>query len=152
MKIRNPLSFLAGLWRVDRRIEDFTTGITGSFNGTASFTMPQDRLFEAEPEELIYCEVGELQFGHFSGSSQRELKFSRGENNELHVSFADGRAFVDLDLSGGVASCSHVCGSDQYEVSYNVHSPTIIEEQWHVKGPTKNYRAFTILTRELKSL
>jgi len=142
------LDFLLGTWAVDRSIEDHRSGALGSFRGTA--------VLAAEPEvgrpgdrRARYDEAGELSFGTHAGPASRHLRYAAGPDAAVvRVSFADGRPFVDLDLSGGSWRAVHQCGADRYELTTIVRSRHIVEEHWRVRGPGKSYDAVTTLTRQ----
>ncbi|MHB8335506.1 MAG: DUF6314 family protein [Acidimicrobiales bacterium] len=65
MEIVDTLGFLLGSWRVQRRIEDHQSGISGSFSGVATFTQ-LSRGDASRPEKQVrFYENGELSFGAF---------------------------------------------------------------------------------------
>ena len=57
--------------------------------------------------------------------------------------FADGRPFYVLDLRTGQAQAEHGCGPDHYLISHRVLAADLLEEEWRVRGPDKDYRAIT---------
>jgi hypothetical protein len=63
------------------------------------------------------------------------------------VHFDDGLPFVDLDLGAGMWRSIHLCRDDRYQITTRVQSSLVIEEEWRVRGPEKNYDAVTTLTR-----
>ena len=141
------LDFLLGTWEVDRSIEDHRSGTRGSFHGTAVLAVDPD---DGRPADCRarYDETGELTFGAHAGPASRHLRYAAGPGSAVvRVSFADGRPFVDLDLSGGSWRAVHQCGADRYELTTIVRSRHVVEEHWHVRGPGKSYDAVTTLTR-----
>lgn len=147
MEIAGTLDFLLGTWEVERSIEDHRSGARGSFRGTA--------VLAAEPGQAPpgdrrarYDEAGELRFGTRAGPASRHLRYAARAGSEVvRVSFADGRPFVDLDLSSGRWQGVHECGADRYELTTVVVAPGVVEERWRVRGPAKSYDAVTTLTR-----
>lgn len=43
MEILDPLGFLLGSWRVERRIEDYRSSVNGTFDGIVTFAQLGDR-------------------------------------------------------------------------------------------------------------
>jgi len=128
------LDFLLGTWEVDRSIEDHRSGTLGSFHGTAVLAVDPD---EGRPGDgrARYDETGELTFGAHTGPASRHLLYAVGPGSAVVcVSFADGRPFVDLDLSGGSWRAVHQCGTDRYELTTIVRSRHVVEEHWHVRA------------------
>ncbi|MHB8335503.1 MAG: DUF6314 family protein [Acidimicrobiales bacterium] len=83
----------------------------------------------------------------FRGHCERNLEYLQHEGT-LQILFANGRSFIGFDLSKGSARNTHRCGSDLYEISFLVHSSDVLEENWRVLGPKKDYEATTTLVRE----
>lgn len=147
MEIVDTLGFLRGTWVIARSIEDRRTGTRGSFKGTATLTevpIGGDAALEARAH---YAEVGELRFGSHSGQARRTLEYRRLDDVTVMIYFANGRPFVDLDLSTGVWQSTHLCGDDRHEIATFVRSGNAMQERWRVQGPMTNYEAVTIHTR-----
>jgi hypothetical protein len=136
------LDFLLGTWSVERWIDDAQSGDAGTFHGTATFAK------EGEDESRVrFDETGVVRFGDYSGRASRRLFFSALPGPLIGVSFADGHHFIDLDLREGASQDHHQCASDGYDVTTTVIDDDHIEEQWRVRGPSKNYVALTLMTR-----
>jgi hypothetical protein len=135
------LAFLRGAWRVDRRLADHRSGATGTFAGEAEFAAT------ADPAVLRYTERGELRLGGHTGPAWRRLVCRGLPGGAVDVRFADGREFYRLDLASGRWRAKHVCGRDDYVVTFRVLSPDLMEERWRVLGPDKDYVTVTELER-----
>ena len=147
MEIVDTLGFLRGTWAVVRSIEDHWIGIRGSFNGTATLRAePIGRNVALEPRTR-YAEVGELRFGTHTGQARRTLEYRQRDAATVMIYFANGRPFVDLDLSTGVWESDHLCGDDRHEIATVVRSENIVQERWRVRGPMTDYEAIAIHTR-----
>lgn len=133
------LAFLAGRWRIDRRLDDRRAAASGRFTGLAGFT--------AVPGGLRYREDGELRFGGHAGPAWRELRYLAGPDGTADVRFADGRPFYRLDLRAGRWQARHECGQDLYLAGFEVLGDDLVTEHWRVRGPDKDYDSFTELRR-----
>jgi Family of unknown function (DUF6314) len=144
MVVTDTLDFLVGTWKVERSIEDHSSGLSGHFQGTAVLAgVPQDA---AAVTRASYQETGELRFGDHAGPARRGLDYVRADGAVM-LYFADGRPYVDLDLRSGTWRAEHPCVADLYEVTTIVRSPDELRELWRVRGPDKNYDATTTLRR-----
>jgi hypothetical protein len=148
MEIIDTLEFLLGSWRVERKIEDYQTRISGSFTGGATFAQLENLDGTCLEKRVRFQEAGTLSFGAFSGHCERSLEYHQREGTKVQAFFADGRPFIDFDVSRGSTHNTHSCGLDMYEISLFVRSNEVIEETWRVLGPMKDYAATTTLTRE----
>jgi Family of unknown function (DUF6314) len=146
LRIEDALEFFAGLWDLDRSIEDHRSGARGTFRGRASLTEIPAGAGPAA-ERLSYEEAGELLFGAYRGPAHRTLEYVRLQDASVQLCFADGRPFIDVDLSGGHCTRVHDCGEDRYEISMIAISRDLMEERWRVRGPEKDYDALTTLRR-----
>ncbi|MGO8859606.1 MAG: DUF6314 family protein [Acidimicrobiales bacterium] len=147
MEIVDTLGFLRGTWAIARSIEDHRTGTRGSFKGTATLTEVPIGCRVALEARAHYAEVGELHFGTHTGQARRTLEYRQLDDMTVMVYFANGRPFVDLDLSTGAWQSNHLCGDDRHEIATFVRSSNIVQERWRVQGPMTNYEAITIHTR-----
>jgi len=152
METVDTVGFLLGTWRLSRSIEDHRSATRGAFTGTARLTDGASAGGAVRPAGRTtrlahYEEEGELRFGSYRGAARRELGYERLESGAAMVYFADGRPFVDLDLTAGTWRSGHRCGEDDYEIVTVVRSPTMVEERWRVRGPEKDYDAVTTLAR-----
>ncbi len=139
--IDDTLGFLRGPWALSRLIEDDRSARCGRFTGAADVTVP------AGGGPARWVESGVLRFGDHEGPAERQLLLVPGPGSAVAVLFADGRHYVDLDLSAGSWHAVHLCGADRYEISTTVRSADLVEEAWAVTGPAKDYRAHTTLVR-----
>ncbi|MGA8115729.1 MAG: DUF6314 family protein [Actinocatenispora sp.] len=130
--VHDPVRYLTGRWRLDRRIVDERSGQTGTFVGAAEFRPAGDGLW--------YRESGELEFGGHRGEAWRELSYRRGDGTVLRVEFDDGRYFHDLDLSVGRWAVTHPCRADEYEGEFGIEGPDRWWQDWRVTGPAKDQR------------
>jgi len=117
----DPIAFLAGRWRVHRRLTDLETGTEGRFDGVADFGL-----------DGTWVETGRLRFGAYDGEARRVLRVVAGG-----VEFEDGRPFHPLDLTGGACAVEHLCGEDRYAGEYCVLGPDALRVVWFVTGPRK---------------
>jgi hypothetical protein len=88
-----------------------------------------------------------VRLGTYRAPARRRLELRARDDGGVTLEFADGRPFVDLDLSTGTWCATHDCGADRYELTTWVRSPATVEERWCVRGPAKRYDAVTTLAR-----
>lgn len=151
--VPGTLDLLLGCWSVERTLSDYRSGIDGSFRGSAEVSLlggrggDRDRPGgERAPGEWArYEEVGRLRFGGHEGPAARSLRYLGRPDGTVLAVFPDGRPFVECDLRGGWWEGEHRCGADRYGLSFHVRSPDAIEEHWRVRGPSKDYEAWTVL-------
>ncbi|MHB1570149.1 MAG: DUF6314 family protein [Solirubrobacteraceae bacterium] len=139
--VDDTLDFLVGTWSLSRELADHRTGARGSFTGTAVL-----RPVRAPAPGAEYEEVGRIRLGGHEGPAQRQLRWLRAEG-AVQVLFADGRPFFELDLRDGSCRVEHQCRADLYELSFQLADPDRLQERWRVRGPSKDYDAFTTWTR-----
>ncbi len=139
--VPDTLAFLRGWWRIERRLADHRSGVSGTFDGEAEFAAT------ADPAVLNYTERGELHFGGHVGPATRTLVFLGRPGGAADVRFADGREFYRLDLGQGRCQAEHRCGRDRYAVTCRVLAQDLLEENWQVLGPAKDYDSVTTLRR-----
>jgi hypothetical protein len=123
-------SYLPGTWRVERALEDATSG-TGCFRGSATFTPVADG--------LEWVETGRMTLGGYDGPARRTLRLVRNGRG-WEVRFADGRSFHRLDLEADRCAFVHPCGADLYRGELAVRGPDAFEIGWEVEGPAKAQR------------
>ncbi|MEP7023777.1 MAG: DUF6314 family protein [Actinomycetota bacterium] len=167
-QVTDTLGFLLGTWQVTRSIDDRRAGVRGSFDGTAVVAGLEGAGGLAGSSGLAgtagpagapggdllrpgaqagYTETGTLRFGMHQGPARRQLTVTRLDGGAVLLSFADGRPYIELDLSTGSCARTHPCRADTYEVTILVRSHDELEERWWVRGPAKDYRAVTTLLR-----
>jgi hypothetical protein len=122
-------AFLAGTWRVARRLWDHRLGHRGSYEGEAVFAL--------EGEGLAYRETGLLRLGAHEGVASRALRFEFPAPARACVLFADGRPFHVLDLSRGAWEAEHACGDDLYSGSFRALGSAVWIANWRIEGPRK---------------
>jgi Family of unknown function (DUF6314) len=145
--VADTLGFLVGSWVVTRSIQDYRSGLSGSFTGEATLAwVPGERRPDAGTR-ASYREVGELRYGSYTGAASRSLEYARLGDAAAMLYFPDGRPFTDLDLRSGSWRGSHLCGADRYEILTVALSDHVVQERWCVRGPTKDYDVATTLRR-----
>ena len=65
-------------------------------------------------------------------SASRTLDYVRLSSESILLCFADGRPFIEVDLSEGTCSRTHDCGEDVYEIEMALISDDLVEERWRV--------------------
>lgn len=134
------LGDFAGVWRLDRRIDDRRAGVTGRFAGQAELT--------PAGAGLAYVERGLLVLGTAAPmTAERRYLWAPGEGGRIAVSFADGRAFHSFDPGAGTAEAAHWCDPDAYRVSYDFTGWPVWRAVWEVRGPRKDYRMESLFRR-----
>jgi len=121
--------FLAGPWRIERRIADLRSGTAGRLTGEARFAPALGG--------LRYDERGTLAFGAHRGAAGRSHWFALDRLGAAEVRFCDGRPFHRLDLSSGRAEVVHDCPPDCYRGRYRIGGPDRWTLTWLVRGPRK---------------
>jgi hypothetical protein len=156
VQVPDTLDYLLGSWRVERRIEDRLSSLTGLFAGSATVTAapgpPDDPKPSTEAPLVYYSEVGTLRWDGHDIPSGRILVVTPSESGRAVLRFPDGRHFVDIDLRYGGCDARHVCGDDVYVIELTVHSQCLYEESWRVRGPRKDYAANAIHERAIPKL
>ncbi|HEY2835994.1 MAG TPA: DUF6314 family protein [Rhizomicrobium sp.] len=137
--VQDLRAFLAGPWRIARRIRDIQQGLTGRLTGSASFT--------PVPQGLTYDEAGLLRFGAYQGEAACRYLFAFDRDDAAQVRHADGSLFHPLNLSTGKDDIRHQCGEDLYLGRYRVLDRNRFVASWDVAGPRKRYRMATLYTR-----
>ena len=147
MKVADTLNFLLGRWTLERFFTDHRSGTDGRFEGNATITPSSSPRGAGLGLRAHYQEVGTLRLGRHEGPASRSLELVRLESSVVMLYFTDGKPFVDLDLRSGEWRSAHPCGEDHYEILTVARSPSEIEEQWRVRGPTEDYDAVATLRR-----
>jgi hypothetical protein len=142
--VPDPIAFLAGTWATRRELLDRSTGTTGTFSGTTTFT-PDDG-------GLRWDEEGTVCWASFRGPATRSYRIDPGVTGDpgdpgATVTFPDGRVLCHLDLRSGTARDEHACPPDTYRVHFTVTSYGTIDYSWDVTGPAKDHLLTTVLTR-----
>ncbi len=137
--VANLRAFLAGRWRISRRIGDVRLGIIGRLTGYATFAPATDG--------LAYDESGDLRFGSYLGHAIRRYHLVIDRPTAGEMRHADGTRFHELDLASGTANILHHCARDCYRGKYRILHENCFVAVWQVTGPRKDYRLATLHTR-----
>lgn len=136
---RSMRAYLAGAWRIERRIADRRGGRDGSFTGGAVFSAAGARV-------LHYREDGTLRMdGRAMKASQVYLWRFGGEGAD--VAFADGRPFHRVAPRTNAATALHDCPPDTYRVAYRFETADRWYQRWIVTGPRKDHTLESVFTR-----
>lgn len=122
-------AFLSGRWDLTRRIRDRRGGVTGSFQGHATFS-PAERGLE-------YLEQGEMKLGQMEGHAFRRYRYDFPESGRAEVFFEDGRYFHDLRLGPAAWRVRHECPPDLYLGRFYLVEPQAWKAIWLVQGSRK---------------
>lgn len=126
------LQDFAGVWRIERRIEDLGGGPAGRFEGEAVLTPTAGG--------LAYEESGLLRLGAgVPMLATRRYLWQAAGPGRIEVAFEDGRPFHGFELDDG-AEAAHDCAPDLYRVRYRFGDWPRWEAVWRVTGPRKDYR------------
>jgi len=128
-----------GRWRIARRIEDAWMGTTALFEGLARFT--------EDGRGLAYREVGELRVPQEVPMVASRDYLWRSEPGGIAVLYGDGRFFHRIKAGSDVVQDWHVCGEDEYDVTYNFTHWPRWRMIWKVQGPRKDYISISDFTR-----
>lgn len=132
------LTDFEGRWRIARRIEDEWMGTTGLFEGVGRFT--------PDGEGLAYREVGELKLPQEAPLAASRDYLWRAEPAGIAVLYHDGRFFHRIKAGADVVQDWHVCGEDDYDVTYNFTHWPDWRMIWKVRGPRKDYVSISDFT------
>jgi hypothetical protein len=141
------LDFLLGRWRVERTVTDHRGEDQSHFRGTATFSRRTVAGNEHRTDRVHFDEVGEYSLGEYHGEARRSLEYVASADSGVTINFADGHHFITLDLARGESHDEHLCNLDHYEITTIVKDRDLLEEQWRVEGPGKNYEAVSLLER-----
>ncbi|QQA44287.1 DUF6314 family protein [Pelagovum pacificum] len=134
------LSAFQGDWSLDREVEDYRSGETSAFGGTARFRAVADGLDLIEEGRWTRASWGAL------AASRRYIWRRDGEG--IEVLYADGRPFHRFIPAGHApVEALHHCEPDIYEVTYRFDLPDSWSAEWRVRGPAKDYLSRTIYRR-----
>lgn len=130
------LAAFAGLWEVERRIDDRRAGRAGRFTGTARFAPAAGG--------LAYVEEGELAFEGAAPMAATRAYHWREAAGRISLSFADGRPFHSFDAEAPAPEAAHDCPPDAYRVRYDFTAWPVWTAEWRVTGPRKDYAMTTV--------
>ncbi|MCC7282811.1 MAG: hypothetical protein IT556_10535 [Acetobacteraceae bacterium] len=123
-------AYLAGDWRIERRIRDRRLCCDGLFSGQARFG--------AAGAGLRCEETGRLRFGDYQGQARRGTFYDFVAPHKANVTFEQGGLFHDLDLRSGLWRALHPCGPDLYRGRIAARSADCWQAAWWVSGPRKD--------------
>lgn len=146
MEVTDTLAHLVGMWTVERTIRDHRAGADGSFEGALSVTTEPGGL-GARHRRARYEERGRFRLGGHDGPAARSLLCAGREDGSALLHFPDGRPFVVCDLRSGTWRACHPCAEDRYDLRFTVVAAAVLEEHWRVRGPAKDYEAWTTYRR-----
>lgn len=136
-------AYLEGPWEITRSIDDRRNDVPGlplgCFIGQA--------VFIPEGAGLDYRERGRLKTADFDDQVHQGYTYQFPAPHRAAVSFTDGRAFHDLDLSTGLWRTSHHCDPDIYDGEFALDSKDVWRSQWNIHGPRKDMTIQTTYTR-----
>jgi hypothetical protein len=138
-RVADLRAFLMGEWAIERSIVDRRTGQSGTFEGQGHFV--------AEDEVLVYREEGCLALGAFETIASQVYRYRFPTLQRAAVAFGDGRAFIELDLSGGSWAAEHRCAPDLYHGRFAALDADRWRAQWEITAPRKNQRLESLYTR-----
>ena len=130
------LERFAGLWRLERAIEDRRAGTAGAFSGSARLT--------PDGAGLRYEEQGTLTLPGAAPMQAARAYLWRREAEDIAVFFDDGRRF---HVIGESARDRHWCDPDLYDVTYDFARWPDWSATWDVSGPRKDYRMVSRYSR-----
>jgi hypothetical protein len=126
------LEAFAGLWVIERDIEDVRAGRAGRFAGTARFAPVADG--------LAYHEEGTLALdGTRPMRAARRYLWRDGGAGTIEVLFEDGRLFHRFCADEPEPAAEHECPPDRYRVRYDFARWPRWRAEWRVSGPRKDY-------------
>lgn len=137
MSFVQKLDDFIGNWKIDRAIDDRLSGQEGRFEGHARFVR--------EGDILRYREEGLLSLGGGPPMTAVREYLWRDAAGRIVVDHGDGRVFHDFDPAEPVAR--HLCGPDEYRVTYDFHGWPDWSAEWKVIGPRKDYTMISRYSR-----
>jgi hypothetical protein len=122
----------AGVWHIERVIEDVRAARTGTLTGEARFALT--------PDGLAYVEEGTLAFPDSPPmQATRRYLWRDGGSGTIDVWFDDGRFFHRFDAEDPAPAASHDCPPDSYRGRYDFRAWPRWQAEWRVTGPRKDY-------------
>jgi hypothetical protein len=126
------LEAFAGVWDVEREIDDTRAGRRGRFTGSATFT--------PDGAGLAYREAGLLRLPDLPAMrAERSYAWRAAADGIIEVRFPDGRFFHSFATGEPEPSAVHDCPPDRYEVRYDFTAWPCWRAEWRVRGPRKDY-------------
>jgi len=129
--VRPGLEEFAGVWRLERQINDNHGARLGTLNGMARFA--------ADGTGLTYNEEGKLVLPGSAPLAAGQGYLWRPDPGGIAVLFTDERPF-HLIAPGLAPKAEHICGADLYRVAYDFSGWPEWTATWRVIGPRKDYR------------
>ncbi|KAK5169071.1 uncharacterized protein LTR77_006380 [Saxophila tyrrhenica] len=167
---------LRGSWKLKRTLNSAPPGLSGVFEGTATFT-PRKSAAASVKAELLYFEKGQLKTDTgltFSANRKYIYRYNADEDKisawfvkeatkDNHGAEEVDYLFHDLEIEQGKNVWSgrgeHLCNLDMYWAYYEFRLPTSNDDsdededmevfgvRYKVKGPDKNYTSDTAYQR-----
>ena len=132
------LADFAGLWQINRKIDDKTGLGAGTLIGEARFLR--------DGAGYRYAETGTLCFARQPPMEARQSYLWREDGQGIAVLFPDGRPFHSF-VPDDQPIAAHWCDPDQYDVAYAFSAWPDWQSTWRVKGPRKDYEMITFYRR-----
>jgi hypothetical protein len=130
----------AGMWKIDRQIDDTASAATGTFIGLARLWRSLDGLAYAEEGELRLGDAGPL-------VAERRYFWQIRVPERVDVCFEDDRFFHSFNPGQNSWKAEHICTPDHYQVTYEFISPSRWKTEWQVAGPRKMYQMTSLYSR-----
>lgn len=139
MTLPTGIDDFAGLWQLDRRIEDALAGRVLRATGTAELVRDDTGWHWREDLDLTVP-------GQAPMKAVRRYLWRPGPDR-IAVCFDDGRYFHEIRLGGAEARDRHDCPPDDYRVFYEFARWPDWSARWQVTGPKKSYVMDTEIRR-----
>ncbi|MCH2093801.1 MAG: DUF6314 family protein [Rhodobacteraceae bacterium] len=128
-----------GRWRLERQIDDHTTGHALHFSGEAVLT--------PDGSDLSYAETGQLMLPGQSAVHATRTYTWRASPGGVRVFFSDGGYFHAFDPDATCSSDRHWCDPDTYVATYSFLQWPVWQADWRVQGPRKDYLSRSTYSR-----
>ena len=134
MSSPSSLQDFAGLWQVDRVIDDARAGQRITGQGQARFTPGADLA------ELVYDEDMVLSLPGQSQPLRGTRRYLWAElAGDIEIRFEDGRRLQRISLKTAPVRDVHLCDPDRYDGQYRFGDWPLWQAIWRVTGPRKDY-------------
>ncbi len=130
----------AGVWRIERRLEDIANSLNGRFSGRARLWPSLDGLSYHEEGDMLLGDAPALR-------AERKYFWQIQVRDRVDVYFEDGMFFHAFSTNRKTWQAEHICTPDHYVVDYEFLTNSRWQTIWHVSGPRKNYRMLSVFTR-----
>lgn len=138
------LSCLLGTWKIERTITHrFPLVESYEAIGSAKFILEEAHILCYQEE----MELRNLRTHDIFQSTQQYVYRYEPASDALTKYFSDGRFFYALEISGNMASGSHLCKEDHYDAEYIFESQKNFSLTYLINGPRKDYGMKTLYSR-----